>query len=229
MRKYLYFLLFTPLIFCGQIQINEIFADNGNCCLDEASETEDYLELINIGPSPIDLAGYYFGDQDGGSVIPSGSPELTTISSGGLLLLWFDQDLEQGPLHVDAKLNNDGETILGINNNGDTIFDITYGPQSEDITFASFPDGEPYNSNWDFTMCPTPGNLNESCPLEEGCTSPLATNYNETATVEDGSCVFSDLQGLMITEYSAANCDEDGNYCGDYEDWLNYIIIKGLV
>ena len=108
MKKYLYFLLFTPFIFYGQIQINEIFADNGNCCLDEASETEDYLELINTGPSPIDLAGYYFGDQDGGSVIPSGSPELTTISSGGLLLLWFDQDLEQGPLHVDAKLNNDG-------------------------------------------------------------------------------------------------------------------------
>ena len=229
MKKYLYFLLFTPFIFYGQIQINEIFADNGDCCLDEVDETEDYLELINIGPSPIDLAGYYFGDQDGGSVIPSGSPEITTISSGGLLLLWFDQDLEQGPLHVDAKLNNDGETILGINNEGDTIFNITYGPQSEDITFAAVPDGEPYNNNWVFTMCPTPGNLNESCPLEEGCTGPFATNYNETATVEDGSCIFSELEGLMITEYSAANCNEDGNYCGDYEDWFELYNNTGSV
>ena len=24
----------------------------------------------------------------------------------------------------------------------------------------------------------------------------------------------------MITEYSASNCDLNGNYCGDYEDWI---------
>ena len=85
-------LFLLPILAVSQIQINEIFADNGDCCLDDSLETEDFLELINVGDFPIDIAGYYFGDQDGGSVIPSGYPETTTISSGQVLLLWFDNE-----------------------------------------------------------------------------------------------------------------------------------------
>ena len=214
--------VFYFLSFYGfpQIQINEIFADNGSCCLDESLESEDFLEIINIGPSPIDIAGYYFGDQDGGSIIPSGFPEITTLSSGEILLLWFDADPEQGPLHIDAKLNNDGENILAQDLNGNTIIDVTYGPQTEDVSFAAFPDGQPYSDGWALTMCPTPGEPNESCPLLEGCTSPNATNYNADATIENGSCVFGAFSGIVINEYSAANCDNDGSDCGDYEDWI---------
>ena len=219
-KQTLYTLLLVPFLIFAQIQINEIFADNGDCCLDDSLETEDFLELINVGPSPIDLAGYYFGDQDGGSVIPSGYPELTTISSGGLLLLWFDKDLEQGPLHIDAKLNNSGETIVGLDTEENIIINITYGSQSEDVSFASFPDGEIYDSGWEFTMCPTPGEPNSSCPLVEGCTSLNAANYDASATIEDGSCVFGAFNGLMINEYSASNCDNDGSDCGDYDDWI---------
>ena len=68
--------LIVPFLMIAQIQVNEIFADNGDCCFDEFLETEDFVELINTGDSPVDLAGYYFGDQDGGSTIPSGFPEL---------------------------------------------------------------------------------------------------------------------------------------------------------
>jgi len=213
-------LCILPVLVFSQIQLNEIFADNGDCCLDEFSETEDFIELINTGESPVDLAGYYFGDQDGGSVIPAGSPEITTVSSGETFVLWFDQDLEQGALHVDAKLNNDGETILGINIDGDTIINTSYGPQSEDVSFASFPDGSIYDVGWSLTMCPTPGEPNQDCPLFEGCTSENAINYNTNATVEDGSCVFESFTGIMINEYSAANCATDGGDCGDYEDWV---------
>jgi len=140
-RHSLYIFLIVPFLMMAQVQVNEIFADNGDCCFDESLETEDFLELINMGDFPIDLAGYYFGDQDGGSVIPSGFPELTTISAGSVLVLWFDKDLDQGPLHIDAKLNNNGENIIGINLNGETIIDIDYGAQSEDVSFASIPDG----------------------------------------------------------------------------------------
>ena len=214
------FLGFVPFFAFSQIQINEIFADNGACCLDDSLETEDFVEIINMGDSPIDLAGYYFGDLNGGSTIPSGYPELTTISAGGLLLLWYDQDLDQGPLHIDAKLNNNGETIIGIDVAGNTIIDVTYGPQAEDVSYASFPDGQLYNFQWEFTMCPTPGEFNNSCPLVEGCTSLNAINFNIDATIEDGSCLFGAINGVMINEYSAANCDNDGSDCGDYDDWI---------
>tara|TARA_B100000902_G_scaffold398646_1_gene466205 strand:+ start:1570 stop:4980 length:3411 start_codon:yes stop_codon:yes gene_type:complete len=221
MKKFIVFMLFLwPILVASQIQINEIFADNGDCCLDDSLETEDFLELINVGDFPIDIAGYYFGDQDGGSVIPSGYPETTTISSGQVLLLWFDNDPEQGPLHIDAKLNNNGETILAIDLAGDTIIDVSYGPQSEDVSFAALPDGEPYDTNWSLTMCPTPGEFNTPCPLVQGCTSINATNYSLSATIEDGSCVFGFVEGVVINEYSAANCDNDGGSCGNYDDWI---------
>ena len=219
-RHIVYILLFFPFLMISQIQVNEIFADNGDCCLDDFLETEDFLELINIGEFPVDLAGYYFGDQDGGSVIPSGFPELTTISAGSVLVLWFDKDLDQGPLHIDAKLNNDGENIIGVDLNGDTIINIDYGVQFEDVAFASLPDGAIFSSEWGFTMCPTPGQLNENCPLIEGCTSINATNYNNSATIENGSCVFSFIDGVLINEYSASNCNNDGGDCGNYDDWI---------
>ena len=105
-----------PVFLIGQIQVNEIFADNGDCCLDNYLETEDFVELINMGDAPINLSGYYFGDQDEGSFIPGGAPEETTIGAGQVLLLWFDKDMDQGPLHIDSKLNNNGETISTYNN-----------------------------------------------------------------------------------------------------------------
>ena len=220
MRYYLYLFIAIPFISFSQIQVNEIFADNGACCLDDSLETEDFVEIINTGPAPVNIAGYFFGDGNGGSIIPSGYPELTTVSSGQVLLLWFDNDPEQGPLHIDAKLNNDGEVVLCLNEDGDTIINVSFPAQIEDVSYSAFPDGAPYSLGWDLTMCPTPGEFNEPCPLVEGCTSVNAYNYNQDATVDDGSCMFDDISGLIINEYSAANCNPDGSDCGDYEDWI---------
>ena len=217
---YLLFLLLLPFNLTSQILVNEIFADNGTCCLDDFDEEEDFLEIINLSNQPIDLAGYYFGDLNGGSTIPAGFPETTTIQPGGILVLWFDNDEEQGPLHIGAKLSNNGETIIGINPDGDTIIDITYGPQYEDISYASLPDGQSFDNGWDFSMCPSPGLINTSCPMVEGCTSQQADNYNPDATIENGSCLYSEITGIIINEYGAANCDNDGSDCGDYEDWF---------
>ena len=214
------FFLFCPVFTFSQIIVNEIFADNGECCVDDFDETEDFVELINLSSEPIDLAGYFFGDENGGSTIPSGSPELTTVPSGGVILLWFDNDEEQGPLHIDAKLNNSGETIIGVNPDGNIIIEITFGSQYEDISYAAIPDGQSFDNGWEYTMCPSPGELNDLCPMIDGCTSLQADNYNPDATIEDGSCLYSEQLGITLNEYSASNCDNDGSDCGDYEDWF---------
>ena len=220
MIRIIQFILLLPILSISQIQINEIFADNGSCCLDDSLETEDFIEIINMSQAPIDVAGYFFGDGNSGSIIPSGFPEITTINGGGLLLLWFDEDPEQGPLHIDAKLSSGGESIIAVSEQGDTIFNILYPPQIEDVSYASIPDGSNYDNNWLLSLCPTPGEPNSDCPLIEGCTSSNASNYNVLASIEDGSCIFEYQPSLMINEYSASNCDLNGNYCGDYEDWI---------
>ena len=102
--------------------------------------------------------------------------------------------------HIKGYLN------LGVNiKNGDTIIDINYGPQSEDVSVGSMPDGLLFSNEWTLSMCPSPGDFNLNCPLVEGCTSINATNYNIDATIENGSCVFETIEGIMINEYSAAN------------------------
>ena len=37
-----------------------------------------------------------------------------------------------------------------------------------------------------------------NCTYEGGCTSPSAGNYDETAIVDDGTCVFPDQPGIEI-------------------------------
>ena len=132
--------------------------------MDDFNETEDFLELINLGPSPIDLAGYFFGDQDGGTTIQSGSPEITTISSGGVLVLWYDNDPDQGPLHIEAKLNNDGENIIGIDPEGNTIIDIVYGAQSEDVSYIALPDGATMTRDGALVCALVQENLTKTAP-----------------------------------------------------------------
>ena len=213
------FFLFSSLTF-SQIQINEFMADSGDCCLDDFGEEEDFVEIINVGSSPIDISGYFFGDGNDGSFIPSGFPELTTVDAGGVLVIWYDRDVDQGPLHIDAKLNNSGESVIILNAEGDTIVDINFIEQSECVSHGSYPDGNIYPSSWIYSLCPSPGSLNIECLLLEGCTSQNASNYNPNATIENGSCDFSSVQGLFITEYAASNCNNNGVNCGDYSDWI---------
>ena len=220
MRLYIYILLLVPFFTISQIQVNEFFADNGECCLDDFGEPEDFVEIINLSAEDLDLAGYYFGDLNGGTIIPDTDPALTIIPSGGLRVLWFDEDVDQGLFHIDAKLNNSGENIICINPVGDTIINIEFSAQFEDISFASFPDGQIYDSGWDFSMCPSPGETNNLCPMIEGCTSPSAINYDPNASIENGTCVFGVLESLIINEYGASNCNNQGSNCGDYEDWV---------
>ena len=48
---YLLFLLLIPFNVTSQILVNEIFADNGTCCLDDFDEEEDFVEIINLSRS----------------------------------------------------------------------------------------------------------------------------------------------------------------------------------
>ena len=220
MKRFIYIFLILPFFSFAQIQINEFLADNDNCCLDDFGETEDFVEIINLSGQPLDISGYYFGDLNGGTTIESEDASQTIIPTGGTQVLWFDKDVEQGLFHIDAKLNSEGENIICINPVGDTIINLSFGPQYEDISFASFPDGQIYDDSWDYTVCPSPGEFNEQCPMVEGCTAINADNFDINATIENGSCIFSFIEGVLINEYGASNCNNEGSNCGDYEDWI---------
>ncbi len=138
--------------------INEIAASNGGSHADEYGEHDDWVEIYNAGDTAVDIGGYFLTDrlnQPTKCRIPTGRPEMTTIEAGGYLVVWFDGEPEQGPLHVCTSLSRDGEQVGLFATNGATVIDsVTFGPQRTDFTFGRATDGA---QEWHFFSDPTPG------------------------------------------------------------------------
>jgi hypothetical protein len=138
--------------------INEFLASNSAGIVDDAGEFEDWVELWNSGPAAVDLAGLWLSDGGGAWQIPAGFPESTTVPAGGFVVLWFDEDTEQGALHVDAKLGAGGESVVLFAADGQTEVDRRdFGPQVSDVSEGRQFDGA---SLWTSFASPTPGESN---------------------------------------------------------------------
>ena len=142
--------------------INEFLASNDSCYADNEGEFDDWIEIYNAGNIPTDLGGLYITDDLDDLVkwqIPDTNPIATSIAPGGYLILWADEDLDQGETHLDIKLDQEGEEIGLIEPDGTTIIDsYVFDEQTTDISEGRMPDGE---DNWQFFETPTPGEANE--------------------------------------------------------------------
>lgn len=141
--------------------INEFLASNDYCCADQSGDYDDWVELYNDSDESIDLGGMYFTDTPGDDnpyLIPDNSPSQSTIAPGGYLVLWCDDDQEQGVLHLSKKLKGSGESIILIDKNGTTIIDsLTYESQTTDVSMGRNTDNL---DEWIFYENPTPGAAN---------------------------------------------------------------------
>ena len=124
--------------------INEFLASNDFCCTDEQGDYDDWVELYNDSNSSIDIGGMYFTDtpdDENPYLIPNTDSSKTTISAGGYLILWCDDDQEQGVLHLSKKLKGGGESIILMESDGVTVVDsYTYESQTTDISMGRDPD-----------------------------------------------------------------------------------------
>lgn len=138
--------------------INEFLASNDFCCTDEEGDYDDWVELYNDSNSSIDIGGMYFTDTPNDEkpyLIPNTDSSKTTIPAGGYLILWCDDDQEQGVLHLSKKLKGGGESIILMESDKVTIVDsYTYESQTTDISMGRDPDNL---NSWIFYENPTPG------------------------------------------------------------------------
>ena len=147
------------------VVINEFSANNQKTIFDEFNEFDDWIELYNAGDDTIDMGGIYITDDLNELTkweIPSEDYQQTFIPPGKHLLLWADNDPDQGPLHLDFRLNNAGEQIGLIQICGiDTMVldTITFQLQSPDLSYGRYPDG---SEKWAFFTVPTPGVTNNN-------------------------------------------------------------------
>lgn len=125
--------------------INEWLADNLSDLRDPVDGNfEDWFEIYNPRPQPIDIGGYYLTDVLTNKtkwLIPDG----TFVPANGFLLVWADgepgQNTGTGHLHADLSLAKGGEAIALYAPAGTLVDAVTFGPQVTDVTQGRFPDG----------------------------------------------------------------------------------------
>lgn len=125
----------------GVVLVNELLALNDTGIEDENGEREDWVELYNPGDAAVDLSGFGLSDdptKPGKMRLPPG----TVLEAGAFLLLWTDDDPEQGPLHAPFRLSGDGEAVVLTDAEGGLVDLVTFGPQVSDVSIGRYPNGE---------------------------------------------------------------------------------------
>ncbi|MHC4890302.1 MAG: lamin tail domain-containing protein, partial [Planctomycetota bacterium] len=137
--------------------INEFMASNSSDINDLQGDHDDWFEIYNTGSITVDIGGMYLTDDLNDPTmwrIPDDSPGDTTIGPYGYLIIWADKDMPDGPLHVDFKLDGDGDEIGLFDTDGNTLVDsIVFGDQVSDISYGRYPDA---GDTWRFMGLTTP-------------------------------------------------------------------------
>lgn len=150
----------APVASGSLLVINEFVAKNGTGIVDEEGKNEDWVELYNGGATDINLEGYFLTDDL--AVPDKWTFPNVVIPAGGYLLVWCDEDLDDGPLHADIKLSTDGESIGLFSPISEGMLQVdayTFGAQTEDVSEGRMVDG---GADWAFFPRPTPMRANDA-------------------------------------------------------------------
>jgi hypothetical protein len=143
-----------------RIWINEWMASNTRALFDETyGAYSDWFELFNASGAEVDLSGWRLSDSaqfSSAFIIPAG----TTIPDRKFLLIWADNNpgLANGLLHVDFRLDRDGDDIALFDPRGMLIDRVNFGRQSNDVSQGRWPNGSP--GSFHFMPIPTPAASN---------------------------------------------------------------------
>lgn len=133
------------------LRINEWMAD--------PVEGDDWFEVFNPGPRPVELSGLRLTDE---LAVPTKSvvPTLSFIGVGPSAYQVFVADGEpaKGADHVDFKLSGGGEAVSLATFDGFLIDAVTFGTQQEGVSEGRLPDGSDRVVR--FPLTPTPGARN---------------------------------------------------------------------
>ena len=127
------------------VHINEWMARNSSTIADPADgDLDDWFELYNAGSAAVDLTGFRLA----GSVAATNSytiPGGYTIGARSFKLIWADSETGQNgagrDLHVDFKLNRDGDAIGLYAPDGTLVDGVVFGEQFQDVSEGRWPNG----------------------------------------------------------------------------------------
>ena len=172
---------FMPARGEAALVINEFMADNGTTVTDPQGHYDDWIEIYNSGPGTVDLGGMYLTD-DPLNPTQWQFPTNTLLGQDSYLLVWADEDVLDSGLHASFKLSAGGEQIGLYETDGVSLVDsISFGNQSEDVSYGRFPNG---GSSWYFMDAPSPNAANTSAQSEEVYFSRLSGVMTSSFTLK---------------------------------------------
>lgn len=169
--------------------INEIMAANDTTIADNMGDFDDWIEIANIGNSPINLSGLRLHDHFDGT-LPYIFPD-STIQPGAHVIIWADEEPEEGSFHAEFRLDGDGEDVY-LTNDGVIVDQVTFPDLANDATYGRWPDG---TGEWQLLTVATPGAANQS-----------SSNPEEI--------------NICINEFMALNETTIADEAGQFEDWV---------
>ena len=119
--------------------INEFLAINSTINTDVFGGFDDWIEIYNAGTNSQNTAGFFMTDSLN-TPAKWALPE-TNILPGAFLLIWADNETNQGVFHAAFKLSGSGEEIGLYDASTSALHTIIFGEQVEDISSGFFPDG----------------------------------------------------------------------------------------
>jgi hypothetical protein len=146
----------------AQIWVNEVMPSNATGLQDEVGAFPDWIELYNPNAQDVDLAGWWV-TEDTTDIFKWQVPDGVVIPGNGYLVLFADDDEEEGDLHTNFKLaggGGDDVALFGPNTLDNPLVDSVEDIQAlaPDIALARKPDGGP---TWEIDNSPSPGEQND--------------------------------------------------------------------
>lgn len=131
--------VYTPTAETQLLALNEILASNNTVISDNYNEYDDCIEIYNLNSATVSLDGFHLSDNSD-NLFKWAFPD-TSVEAGGYILVWADEDSEQGAMHANFKLSSGGEELILTNADSAIVDQIVFNEQETDFTFGRWPNG----------------------------------------------------------------------------------------
>lgn len=163
-----------------KVYINEVYASG-----------DDWIELYNANPAPVDISGYkIYDDPSNKYTLPQG----ITIAANDYLIINAN-DLNTG-LNTNFKLTSAGETVYLENKSGNVIDKVTFPGLLNNQSYARIPDG---SATLIITGTPTKNDSNADSPsITEVTRAPLIPGLADEVTVSTQFAASADVEVITL-------------------------------
>jgi len=171
------------------LRLNEWFAAGGG--------TNDFVELYNPAPLPVNLTGWVLTDDPSISGATNHRiAALTFIEGGAFVRFHADGETDLGPNHTFFQMDRFGETIRLLNPSARIIDTIDFAIQVDSVSEGRYPDGAPRIVRFYRSLSPSAPNY-------------LPSGDADQDRIDDGWEVLNGLDPTLPND-AASDADNDG-------------------